>query len=80
MIRGRTKHKKPLRNGIPHLSMFPGVTFDKSPCRWRKPWKAVIGINGRQTNLGRFATEGAAHASYVEALLNYPTDHPNVTL
>lgn len=40
-----------------------GATWDAS----RQKWRAVISLNGKQKHLGRFETEAAAFAAYVDA-------------
>lgn len=42
---------------------FLGVGFEKQTNKFR----AVIGVNGKYTTLGRFETAEAAHAAYVDA-------------
>ena len=46
-----------------NTSGLKGVSFNKT----RQRWVAQIGINGRQTHLGRFANRAQAHAAYVDA-------------
>lgn len=46
-----------------NTSGFKGVTWDKS----RGKWKAMICLNDKRVNLGRFDDLEAAHAAYVAA-------------
>lgn len=44
-----------------------GSLLGASFCKWSGRWQAHIQINKKQKNLGRFATEQAAHAAYLAA-------------
>lgn len=50
---------------IGSTSKFVGVSWSKE----RKKWVAQIGINGKQTSLGRYTNEEDAAAAYQNALL-----------
>jgi hypothetical protein len=50
-----------------NTSGLKGVYFSQE----RRRWVAQIGVNGRQTHLGRFATREAAHAAYTAAAHRY---------
>lgn len=49
---------------------FKGVTFDKK----RNKWIAMIGVNGRKINLGRFASKEDAARAWDAAALDYHKD------
>lgn len=52
--------RKPTRR---NTSGYLGVGFEQQT----KKFRAVIGVNGKYTTLGRFDTAEAAHAAYVDA-------------
>jgi hypothetical protein len=54
-------------NAVARNEFSKGVTFDAK--RPSKPWRAQMRIEGRKTNLGRFATEKEAAEAYRQAAL-----------
>jgi hypothetical protein len=67
----RCKTRKATRGGIPMHSQYRGVTKEISGNR-RRPWKAVITVEGKQRSLGRHATELEAALAYANELIEYP--------
>lgn len=48
-------------------SRFLGVSWDAA----RERWRATINVNGKSVGLGRFRTEQAAYAAYLDAKRKY---------
>lgn len=66
-----------LQNTTTHrskVSGFRGVSF----CKQTGRWKAQIGLNGKNTNLGRFGAPEDAHAAYLAAAAVMHTHNPLV--
>lgn len=67
-------------------SRFKGVCFNPTPFTRATPWRAVIHVDGREFQVGFFATEEEAARAYDRvasetrgewALLNFPDEEPS---
>ena len=60
-------NRQNLQNQLEHRNgRLVGVKLQKDHFR-KKPWRALIRINGKRINLGSFATQEEANAMYIQA-------------